>query len=240
MHIIGTSKVRFVSLQKNGSTSLRVMLKGNKSIKGWYTSDQDTNHKYPYKESALLDKKITFIFPLRDPLARKKSTVLQKIHAKYHAVANIKDLEKHIKNYLLKFSKYQDELNYWHCSLYRDFIKDIFKKKREIKANIIFIDIKTLSSWQLNKFLCKLDPSWKDIIIPHENASTNNVFKEAVMNIITKLSQDKESGVLDWFDSKNWDLANSYELLEVIKKSEYFYSPGKLIGIKNKDNSCLL
>ena len=91
-----------------------------------------------------------------------------------------------------------------------------------------------------NKFICKLDPSWKDIIIPHENASTNNVFKEAVMNIITKLSQDKESGVLDWFERKNWDLANSYELLEVIKKSEYFYSPGKLIGIKNKDNSCLL
>ena len=53
MHIIGTSKIRFVSLQKNGSTSLRVILKGNKSIKGWYTSDQDINHRYPYKESAL-------------------------------------------------------------------------------------------------------------------------------------------------------------------------------------------
>ena len=240
MHIIGTNKVRFVSLQKNGSTSLRVILKANKSIRGWYTSDQDINHKYPYKESDLLDKKITFIFPLRDPLARKKSAMLQKIHAKYHAVSNIKDLEKHIKNYLLKFSKYQDELNYWHCSLYKDIIKDNFKKNREIKANIIFIELKTLSSWQLNKFLCKLDPSWKDIVIPHENASTNNVFKEAVMNIITKLSQDKESGVLDWFERKNWDLANSYELLDVIKNSEYFYSPGKLLGITNKDNSCLL
>ena len=50
MHIIGTNKVRFVSLQKNGSTSLRVILKANKSIRGWYTSDQDINHKYPYKE----------------------------------------------------------------------------------------------------------------------------------------------------------------------------------------------
>ena len=78
MHIIGTNKVRFVSLQKNGSTSLRVILKANKSIKGWYTSDQDINHRYPYKESALLDKKITFIFPLRDPLARKKSSILKK------------------------------------------------------------------------------------------------------------------------------------------------------------------
>ena len=53
----------------------------NKSIKGWYTSDQDINHKYPYKESDLLDKEITFIFPLRDPLARKKSAMLQQIHA---------------------------------------------------------------------------------------------------------------------------------------------------------------
>lgn len=240
MHIIGTDKVRFVSLQKNGSTSLRTILKGDNNIKGWYTSDRDINHKHPYEKSALLDKDITFIFPLRDPLARKKSVLLQDIHAKYHAVSNIKDLEKHVKSYLLNFSKYQHPLNYWHCSLYSDFIKDLFKKKREIKANTVFISLKNLSSWQLNKYICKLDPSWKDIIIPHDNASSNNVFKEAVMNIITKLSQDKESGVLNWFESKNWDLADSYELLDVIKKSEYYFSAGKLLGINNEDKSCIL
>ena len=128
MHIVGTKKVRFVNLQKNGSTSLRTVLKENTAIKGWYTTDKDENHRYPYKDSALQNKNITFIFPLRDPIKRKKSAILQKIHAKFGSVNNLKDLERHVKGFLKQYLKYGDKLTYWHCDLFKKFIYDIFRR----------------------------------------------------------------------------------------------------------------
>ena len=88
--------------------------------------------------------------------------------------------------------KYGDKLSYWHCDLFQKFIYDVFKsdKEKEIKAKFIFIDIKALSTTQLNKFLTKLDSNWKDVIIPHDNASSNNLFKES------KLLLSKSAGKL--------------------------------------------
>ena len=65
MHVIGTDRVRFISLQKNGSTSLRNILREHTDIKGWYTSDIDKDHKFPYIEEDLLNENIYFIYPLR-------------------------------------------------------------------------------------------------------------------------------------------------------------------------------
>jgi len=243
MHIVGTKKVRFINLQKNASTSLRTVLKENTAIKGWYTTDIDEDHRYPFKDSALQNKDIIFIFPLRDPIKRKKSAILQKIHAKFGSVNNLKELERHVKGYLKQYLKYGHKLSYWHCDLFQKFIYDVFKsdKEKEIKAKFIFIDIKALSTTQLNKFLTKLDSNWKDIIIPHDNASSNNLFKEGVMRIIKKLSDDNDSGVLDWFNEDNWENYEAeYSLIRAIKTSKYYYSVGKLINGNKKGDSCLL
>ena len=242
MHIIGTEKVRFVTLQKNGSTSLRAVLKKNTAIQGWYTTDKDENHRYPFKVSDLQNKDITFIFPLRYPIKRKKSAILQKIHAKFGSVNDSKDLEHHVKGFLKRYLKYGDTLSYWHCNVFQEFIYDVFRsdKDKQIKANFIFIDIKALSSTQLNKFLTNLDSNWKDILIPHENASSNNLFKVEVMRIIKKLSDDNNSGVLDWFNEDNWvnyEAENS--VLEAIKRSKYYYSVEKLLNGNKKEDSCI-
>ena len=243
MHIIGTKKVRFINLQKNASTSLRVILKENTAIKGWYTTDKDENHKYPFKDSALQNKNITFIFPLRDPIKRKKSAILQKLHAKFGSVNNLKELERHVKGFLKQYLKYGHELSYWHCSLFQQFIYDVFRsdKEKQIKANFIFIDIEALSTTQLNKFLTNLDSNWKDIVIPHENASSNNLFKEGVMRIIKKLSDDNDSGVLNWYNEDNWENYEAeYSLIRAIKRSKYYFSIGKLLNGDKKEDSCLL
>jgi hypothetical protein len=242
MHIIGTEKVRFVTLQKNGSTSLRAILKKNTAIQGWYTTDKDENHRYPFKISDLQNKDITFIFPLRCPIKRKKSAILQKIHAKFGSVNNSKDLEHHVKGFLERYLKYGDTLSYWDCNVFQEFIYDVFRshKEKQIKANFIFIDINALSTTQLNKFLTNLDSNWKDILIPHENASSNNLFKVEVMKIIKKLSDDNNSGMLNWFNEDNWE---NYEaenrVYEAIKSSKYYYSVEKLLNGNKKEDSCI-
>lgn len=232
MHVIGTDRVRFISLQKNGSTSLRNILREHTDIKGWYTSDIDKDHKFPYIEEDLLNENIYFIYPLRETKARKRSSVLQTIDSKYGMIDDIEELTATIKKYLQSFIKYTHALDYWHCPFFRAFIGDMFRKQRQIKAKVVFIDAESLSSNALQSFCSKIDNKWQNILIPHEYKATQDPFKVKVMSIISELSKDNTSGVLDWFDDSNWDDKEHNSLLNVIRNSEYFYTTSKLLEFK--------
>jgi len=242
VHIIGTQKVRFVSLQKNGSRSLRTILKQYPAIEGWNTSDFDEFCEHSYDEAALKDESITFIFPLRNQFEREQSAMLQDIEANYGTVTDLNELEEHIKRYLKQFRLYKHMLNYFHCSLFIRFVEDLFRsdKDKEIKAKVIFIDLKDLSTKYLNCFLTKLDKSWQDIIIPHVNSSKEDFFKQKILKIIKKLSYDKNSGILDWFNFNNWIASDvEYKFFKTLKGSKYYYPMDRIIKECNKSKSCI-
>ena len=222
MHVIGTHKVRFIALAKNGSTSLRNILKKHSVIKGWYTSDIDKDHEFPYTSEDLLNENIYFIYPLRNTRDRAKSAMLQEIHAKYGSITDIEELTVKIKNYLKSFIKYRHDLNYWSCPVFKSFMVDSFREKRQIKAKILFIDIDDISSNEIRIFCSQIDSTWKGIHIPHKNKIEDHPFKIKVMKIITELSKDTNSGVLDWFDKYNLEGQEMDYLLSCIRKSDYF------------------
>ena len=61
------------------------------------------------------------------------------------------------------------------------------------------------------------------------------------MRIIKRLSDDNDSGVLNWFNEDNWENYEAeYSLIRAIKKSKYYYSVGKLLNGNKNSDSCLL
>lgn len=222
MHVIGTDKVRFLALAKNGSTSLRSILKKNpKVIKGWYTTDKDANHKYRFNIKDFDKKGITFLFPLRNGVTRQRSGLLQDLHGKYKSVQEVNELKKILAN-LFRNKKYFHSSSYWNTSFFKMFMTKILTKKRWTGANIVFFDIEYLSSPQLMEFCTDLDPKWKGIKIPFENRSENTIFKRTILQLLKELAKNKESGVLDWFDKSSWQQDNIDRLLKLIRESEFF------------------
>jgi len=226
MNIIGSDRLRFVSIRKNGSTSLRHLIKNHKFIEGWYVgSDKDKLHTIPFDLDDLNDSSITFIFPLRDELERSISGLFEGLLSKFGTIEDDGVLRAELKNYF-QDRKYSTSLYIFETSIFDHFITNLFNGKSSTGAKILFTPLKNISNPKFIEFCTSIDDRFSECAIPKTNVSKENPKKEKLVSILDSLIDDVNSNILDYRKKDSWEDVSYFRLAgrlrSKIEKSKFY------------------
>lgn len=225
MNIIGSDTLRFVSLPKNGSTSIKQLVKRHDFIKGWSLNSEDFDnvHSEIFNPDDLFDEKITFIFPFRYPIERNISGLLENLSAEARDIENNEDLKSFIKSKYTN-SKFSTNLTYDDNLIMYHFIKNLINPSKS--ATILFVFLKKISNPEFIKFCTTIDSRFENCFIEKVNTVEENSIKKNIIQTFKELSSSSPINSFDLKEVSNWEngmhIRFEKRLFNYIIDSKYF------------------